>query len=592
MKKQSEQRIWLPCRLLCILAALLWGADAHTDYVSLTGAETATNIVEIELDRDSLHLVAEISAAEARQFWPGIDETDNLKDLAVNAAKAKNWQLAVHAGNTALSPVHYRVSVAERTQRTSPFAGKTDPRTGQVLPDFPTDKTVLKVHAEYHLPGADHITLAPPLDASGLATTNIGFITRHGATVVNNFAYLSRAETLLIDWSDPWNTRYENPNIRRHGRAPVMSFLYIEPRQVRHDILLRPSKLAEWTGQPFDAWQPLTQTARQALTTATKHYLSTKNPASIDGRSIEPASIETVFLKATDAGFALIPASQPIELGSTLVGYRESYALEQLPSRVKVQWQLFDNEMNMVPTLIQDPAGAFPTHATATFPAIEWENFLQQYTEPVSTKVPAHTQRLHLPSLFPLLAAVVLLLFIVTRFYPARWRWLRRTLASTAIGLPIIVAGFLILPARFTTPLPWPASDRQLAAVTQTLLAEVAIAYQEREEPRLNAALSGLVSEEAFTGTTLNLSSVYQPATSVGGAGQTRNISGLQLQYLERFEIEGAPAFRAIAQWQAKVEGHYWGHSDRRQYQIRANLEIRQEGESWKIAAFTPLKLR
>ena len=591
MKRESDELAGLLCRLLCSVATLLCVVDSHADYVSLTGAETATNIVEIELGRDSMQLTFEISAAEFGIFWPNIAETDDLNALVNSAAKRDNLKFAVYSGGKTLSPTYYRVSVAERTERTSPFAGKTDPRTGQILPDFPANKSILKVQAEYPLQGADRVTLKPPLDANGLASANIGFVTRHGATVVNNFAYLSQAETLMIDWSDPWNTHYLNPNIRRHSRTPVMSFLYIEPRQVRHDILLRPSKLAEWTRQPFDAWQPLTQSARRNLASATKTYLSAKNLMSIDGASIEPGSIETVFLKATDSGFALIPNSQPIELGSTLVGYRESYAVEQLPSRVDIQWNLFDNDMTTVPTLIQDPAGAFPTHTTTTFPTIEWQNFLQQYTEPVSTKVPVRAQRLQVLSLLPLLAATILMLVILTRYYPGKWRWFRRALANVAIGLPFIVAGFLILPARFSTPFPWPSSDRQLTLVTQELLTGIAAAYQEREEPQLNTRLADLVSSSAFTSTTHNLASVYQPPTSVGGKGQTSNISELLLQNLECFEIQGNPAFRAIGQWQANVEGHYWGHSDRRQYQVRASLEIRQEGDSWKIAAFTPLKL-
>ena len=590
MQKKADQITQFLCHLLCAVTAILCVPESHADYVSLTGAETAANIVEVELDRDTLTLTFEISAADAEKFWPDIAKTDDLHILASHAAKRDNLQFGVNTGNKALPPNRYAVAIAERKQRISPFAGKKDPRTGQILPDFPTDNTILRVEVEYALTGVDRVILQPPEDSSGLASVNIGFITRHGATVVNNFAYLSRAETLLIDWRDPWNTRYDNPNIRRHSRAPVMSFLYIEARQVRHDILLRPSKLADWTDQPFDAWQPLTASTLQQLAAATTRYFRAKNPASIDGTPIEPRSIETAFLKATDTGFALIPDSQHIELGSTLIGCGESYAVKQLPARVDVHWQLFDGKMNTVPTLIQDPAGAFPTHTTTTFPTIEWQNFLQHYTEPDSAKVPAQIQRLQVLSLFPLLAMTVLLLAILSRYYPAKWRWFRRTLTNIAIGFPVIVVGFLILPARFATPLPWPVSDRQLTAVTQELLTQVAAAYQERDEQKLHTTLADLVSASAFTSTANNLASVYQPATSVGGRGQTGSLSGLQLQHLERFEFEGKPAFRAVGDWQASIEGHYWGHSDRRQYQIRASFEIRQEGDSWKIAAFTPLR--
>ncbi|GAB2517512.1 hypothetical protein [Microbulbifer agarilyticus] len=559
--------------------------------MSLTGAETAKNLLEVELGREELKLTLEISSSDASFFWPEISPSNDIASLAYSAEKLAGHNLEIRAGDTKLNPAYYRVSVAERKKRVSPFAGKTDLRTGQKLPDFPTDKTILKVEARYALQGIQEITFHPPVDKSGLPATNIGFTSRHGATVVNNFAYLSQVETLQIDWDDPWNTAFKNLNIRRHNRAPVMSFLYIEPRQVRHDVLLRPSKLAEWNGQPFDAWTPLEQATRDALVTATKQYLHAKNPTSIDGESAEPDSTSIVFLQATDSGFALIPKTQPIELGSTLIGYRENYAVARLPSQVDVQWNLFDPTMRKVPTLIQDPAGPFPTHTTADFPVIEWTNFLKNYSEPEGSAVLVQSPRVQIPTLYPILIVAIFLVILLSRGLPQRWHWLARSLTSGTVGLIFVIAGFLILPARLATPLPAPINERQLTQASQDLLMQVAVAYQERQEQKLEQALSRLISSTDYESIANNLSRVYQPLTSVGGLGQTRDLRNFSLQHIERIEGEGDLAFRTIAQWQATVEGHYWGHSDRRQYQIRADLEIRQQGNSWKIAAFTPLKL-
>ena len=590
MKKLHDRLLIAARNLLCILAIVTTLPECHADFISLTGAETATNIAEIELGRGTLTITLEVSAAEAGKFWPAIPHTDDLTALAADAARRSDLQLRVHSRGEVFQPGHYTVSVAERKVRNSPFAGKIDPRTGRKLPDFPEDKHILLVRAEYSLKDTERVSLVPPLDRAGRPSSNIGFITHHGSTVVNNFAFLSTAEALLIDWSDPWNTRFENPNLRRHIRYPLMSFLYIEPRQIRHDVLLRPGKLANWSGEPFDAWQPLTDSTRQRLAATAKEFLYQRNPASIDQRLTKPESTQVVFLKASETGFSLIPGAQQVELGSVLIGYRESYGVEQLPSQVEVQWGLFDKSVDTVPTLIQDPAGPFPTHTTTAFPTIEWQNFLKQYTEPVSAPVPVQMQRISLPSLLPLLVLTILMLSLISRFYRAKRSRLKRAFATVAAGLLIVIIGWIILPARFSLPLPGPANDQQLTAVTNDLLTRVAAAYLERDPRRLDTALSNLVSRNAFTSTSRNLARVYQPATSVGGKGNVSNISQLQLQNIERISVADEPSYRAIGSWLATVEGHYWGHSDRRQYQVRASLELCQEEGNWKIAAFTPVK--
>lgn len=581
--------------ILEILLFLSMAPGAWADFTSLTGAETAPNILEIRINGDRLSLSLEVSALDAKYFWPEISVTDKLSTLSANANRRPQFGFKVLAEGTPLPIAHYRVNVADRKLRNSPFAGQTDPRTGRRLPALPQDRNILRVDADYVLNGSREITLIPPLDSQGQTASTIGFITHHGNMPVNNFAYLSRAETLLIDRDDPWRTRLENTNIRRHLRFPLLSFLYVEPRQVRHEIVLRPRDLARWANQPFHAWEMLTPDKQRDLSTTTRDYLREKNPTKIDRRPRTPGATEVVFLKATDNGLLPVTKEEPIELGALLIGYRERYPQTTLPQRVDIQWRLFSDLEPNVPSLVQDPAGPFPTQVTATLPDIQWQNFLTRYQEPIPTGVIVSQNGLPIaPRLITAIAVVVLLL--LTAIYVRRRRWQLRTLALAVVGLSgtLLVAQLPI--EKIAIPMPASFSrgktEQEITRAIGELLSQLSLAYYEQAPEKRQQALALLISDTDLTATTTALTPLYRPPTATGDRGRVVAIEQLQLEHFEPAEIAGQPGFRTICNWRASIEGHFWGHSDRRQYQVRAMLDIVREDGQWRIAAFTPLSLR
>ena len=42
-----------------------------------------------------------------------------------------------------------------------------------------------------------------------------------------------------MDWEDPWYSRFENKALKRWQQSGMMTFLYIEPFEVRHETLVR-----------------------------------------------------------------------------------------------------------------------------------------------------------------------------------------------------------------------------------------------------------------------------------------------------------------------------------------------------------------
>ena len=135
-----------------------------------------------------------------------------------------------------------------RKERPSPIRSKINPYTGQPIPGPPKDKRVLYAELIYpfkHKPQS--LTIIPPLDAeSKISKVPIGFMTYHKGAPLHDFKYLSEPSTVTFDWADPWYSQFEKKALRRWQIGGVMSFLYIEPYEVRHEILARVKDLAAW----------------------------------------------------------------------------------------------------------------------------------------------------------------------------------------------------------------------------------------------------------------------------------------------------------------------------------------------------------
>ena len=135
-----------------------------------------------------------------------------------------------------------------RRERPSPMRWKINPYTGQPIPGPPEDKRVLYAELIYPFTRKPQsLTFIPPLDAENkISKVPIGFMTYHNRAPLHDFKYLSEPSTVMLNWGDPWYSKFEKKSLRRWQVGGVMSFLYIEPYEVRHEILARVKDLAAW----------------------------------------------------------------------------------------------------------------------------------------------------------------------------------------------------------------------------------------------------------------------------------------------------------------------------------------------------------
>ena len=311
-------------------------------------------------------------------------------------------------------PLRAELRLAEprlRVDRKSRFAGRLNPSTGQRVPEAPADKRVLFAEIDYPFSRRpSSLTISPPTAAGGNTVVSIGFIAYHKAVPVIDFRYLSTAATLRLDWSDPWYSRFDNRNLKRHHKSALMSFLYIEPREIRHEVLIRVRDLQDWVPLALDGKIMIDSTDQADIKKRARQFFETRNPLRVEDTPRQPVSSRAEFVKISLRGLTVVEQGRPLELSTAILGIILSYPVERIPQSVSVKWDLFNERIARVPTSSIDPAGPFASFVDVESPTIEWQNFLRTYIEPTVTPVTVaagNTVTIPITSLALALGAVV-----------------------------------------------------------------------------------------------------------------------------------------------------------------------------------------
>ena len=252
--KKTKSKIFNSIYIILAGLSLLLSKSVNADWINLTGSETSPNIAEIYVNDDHVKVVLEVYIGDIEVFDDLVPDewvkNPNSKRPEIKARQvnfSNNVLQIVTDKNIKLPAKFSLIEPRMRVDRQSPFAGMINPYTRQRVPGAPEDKRVLYAEIIYPFKGKPKsLTLVPPTDKEGRALVTIGFITYHKSVPVIDFRYLGSAAKLTLNWTDPWYSKFKNPNLKRHHKSALMSFLYVEPHEVRHEILTRVKDLEAW----------------------------------------------------------------------------------------------------------------------------------------------------------------------------------------------------------------------------------------------------------------------------------------------------------------------------------------------------------
>ncbi|MGI9364437.1 MAG: hypothetical protein ACR2O8_04585, partial [Rhizobiaceae bacterium] len=340
-------------------------AAAHADLRPANGAESAPNFAEISLQNDLVQVKLEVDFSDLPAF---VSSAAPGSDPAAELSRRIGHTFLVHADGARLSPTTGVVEIRARKPRKT----VAQPANGNRQPQKRSNQVVYAV-LDYRFEGKPtEITLTPPLDKEGMPIVTIGFQTSHSGVPVTDYRYLSRAEALRPNWDDPWYSAFDNPNLTRHHKSAIMSFLDVGPREIRHEVIFRLRDLETWAELNLGDAADLNATALAKIKTKAIAVFKRSNPLMIDGVMATPAGAKIEQLSISATGLNVLEETTKADRKTALFGIVLFYPQQSLPEEVEMQWTLFDNGSPPLPVLISDPKGAVPAQITPQDPSVIW----------------------------------------------------------------------------------------------------------------------------------------------------------------------------------------------------------------------------
>jgi hypothetical protein len=376
--------------LSVLLSFLILSTPTRADWINFSGAENAPNIAEINLNDDHVKLVLEIFINDLiifehllpDDFFEGKDIQRPSLAERIEQFSDKDFQFVTDTGEKLQAELKV-VEPRMRKERPSPFAGMINPYTRQPIPGPPEDKRVLYAELVYPFKKRpESLMIVPPLDNKGISRASIGFITYHKRVPIIDFRYLSEPSTITLDWEDPWYSFFDKKALKRWQKGGVMSFLYIEPFEVRHEVLARVKDLAAWIDLGLRGDEFIEADENEKLKKQVGDFFLQRDNVLIDGTKLRPILDRTSFVKYSLTGSTFLQQPERIPVNTAMVGVIITYLTDGIPQEVTNKWDLWSDRVQKVPTNAIDPAGPFPSYITPDDNVHVWKNFLKQYTIP------------------------------------------------------------------------------------------------------------------------------------------------------------------------------------------------------------------
>ena len=586
--------------ILSLFVILNFPTSANGDWINLTGAQSAPNIAEIYIEDDHVRLVLEIYIGDLDKFvellpdewFKNANKKPPPLQERIKLFSEETFQF-IQDDNRKLRAKLTLTEPRLRQDRPNPFSGMINPYTRQPIPGPPDDKRVLYAELVYPFNSKPRsMTIIPPLEKGGTPSASIGFILFHKGVSVVDYRFLTAAAKLTLDWEDPWYSHFESKALKRWQQSGLRTFLYIEPFEVRHETLVRVKDLEAWIPLGLRGTDFIEVDEVNPLKKRVGEFFLKHSNVMIDGKRLPSILDRTSFVKYTMTRTFFIEQPERMPINTAMVGVIITYLTKGLPKEVLVNWDLFSDRIQRVPTNAVDPAGPFPSYVTPDDNVLKWTNFLKNYKIPtvVEIKVDETLTKLKIP-----VGSVLCLLALLPLAFQIRKK--RKSAKSLGLNIGLVavfVAGSIVLFPYMRVPVARPSimvpkmTEEGAVKVLENLLKNVYRSFDLRKEEdvydRLAASVSGDLLAEIYLQNRKSLA-----ITQAGGAlAKVREIDILEVGVDHLDDRPLALLFRS--KWTAMGNVGHWGHIHTRQNQYEANITVEPQAGVWKITGLELLE--
>jgi len=383
-----------------------------------------------------------------------------------------------------------------------------------------------------------------------------------------DFRYLGREESVNLDWEDPWYSRFVNKNLHRRYRESISTFLYVEPYEVRAEIIVRPYDLQQWVDLGLEGLTSIPIEMQQSVKEKIAEFVADEIKMTIDGKSVRPVLDRTNFLRRTLKSSTVIEPPEPLDIYSATLGVIFVQPTPGLPRESSITWGRFSPKMERVRAAATDEAGALPFYLTPEDTTLAWKNFLKNPTTPALVDV-------ELPPSIAARTGVMVgwvgaLLFAIGVF-----RSKGRNRKALSLLLLMVTAGLTLLASQRAQ-----ISEDRSRTILTAMLKNVYHAFDFREEELIYDTLSQTVSGELLTDIYLETRKGLELA---GQGGARVKVKAVDVADVTLESLSGSKGFSARCIWNVNGEVGHWGHIHQRANQYNAVITVKPIDGNWKI---------
>ena len=175
-----------------------------------------------------------------------------------------------------------------------------------------------------------------------------------------------QSHTARFDWDNPpkpvrnWRELRERRRKELRQRLGIASysglysFIYITPREVRHEVLIPLLTLEQWV--PIKRSNPdfLEVDEQQAVRKSIESFFSARNPVSINGLAVQPKLTRLNFFGLDIRDFALNAKPRRVGVYQARVGVILSYQPQEYPSELAFHWELFSQHAPFLRSIVYE----------------------------------------------------------------------------------------------------------------------------------------------------------------------------------------------------------------------------------------------
>ena len=399
--------------------------------------------------------------------------------------------------------------------------------------------------------------------------------------------------SIALDWENPprndrtyWKERREWMKQRREALLGVTSYsatyayLYLEPREIRFEILVPLLTLETWLPLQREEADYLSVAEQDAMEKALPGFLQEVCQTHIDGMEITAQLDRLDFFTLDIRDFAKKQERKKVGVANARVGMILSFPTKGNFQSASLEWSFFNEVTPLLNTMtyVFDQPGErfFFTDNERTW----------QWQSPKHASGPQVSSWLSLPPVPSMPTMPLSLLFLLAAFSGGAFALKR----NWKIAVPLLVLGGwfgwwnpvwqqMVIPhPTKEAPLPTPPEQNKIAEV---LLRNIYRSFDYLQDADVYSALSRSADGDYLEKLYLQIKKGLILTEQGGAHSRVRNVQWLESEPTSH--SMRSQSFSLSVKWEITGTVEHWGHIHTRRNAYRAELEVKAVDDEWKL---------